>query len=334
MNEHRINIVEIPMKKEHPDADALSIVVIDGTTMVINDSWSVGDKAVLIPADFFVPDTEPFQFLKKSSSTLKPKHRRIKPMKLRGVWSEGLMLPAAELGVDHLPVGTDVMELLGIERYDFENVNHNPKIGEVQDVLTEEPPGITINKYKLHNYKQYKNMLVKGEQVRITEKIHGSNFRAVNVNGKVYLGTRNMWVDPDDSPSPQAKFLRSGFGNDVRCWLVDNPGKVLFGEVFGWVASLRYGKKQGEIHFRAFDVWNQAEGQWELPPEELSVPVLYEGPFSQEIADQYVDGDTHIEGAEHFREGVVIEPLPPRRDPHIGRCKFKYVSNVYLASGK
>jgi len=74
MSEHEILVVEIPEIEKHPDADALGIVHFDGVTMVINDQWKTGDKAVLIPADFIVPAIPAFAFLGD-----KPKHRRIKP---------------------------------------------------------------------------------------------------------------------------------------------------------------------------------------------------------------------------------------------------------------
>ena len=91
--EHTILVVLIPEIEKHPDADALGIVEIEGTTIVVNDQWKKGDKAVLIPADFLVPEIEAFAFL-----GTKVKHRRIKPRKLRGVWSEGLLMPVGALG--------------------------------------------------------------------------------------------------------------------------------------------------------------------------------------------------------------------------------------------
>jgi len=326
--EHEIHIVVIPEKEVHPYADALSIVRINGEQLVINHEWETGDKAVLIPADFFVPNTKPFEFLGG-----KAKHRRIKPRSIRGVWSEGLMLPVTEFPeLDGLPVGTNVMQILGIERYDFENVFHNPKISTIQDVLTGEPPGITTKKYQLLNYKKDGAVLVPGEHVRVTEKIHGSNACYGLVNGKVYIGTRNMWVDWEKSPSPQAKFYRSPAAEELKEWLEANPNKLIYGEVFGWVASLRYGAEPNQVFFKAFDVWDEHRG-WCEPPGYLSVPVLYQGPFNEDVVKGFVDGKSMIQGADHIREGIVIEPLPSRHDEYLGRLKFKWVSNDYLAGG-
>lgn len=349
MNEHEILVVEIPEIENHPDADALGIVRFDGVTIVINDQWKTGDKAVLIPSDFIVPAIPAFAFLGD-----KPKHRRIKPKKLRGVWSEGLLMPVTELPdivVDHpywgkhfdtfdkIPVGFDVMGLLGIERYDFENKEHNPSYVDSGDPLTCEPPGLCISKYSLHPYKKYASKLVLGDEVVITEKIHGTNHKMVysSTDNKLYIGSRTQWKDPLFLTSPHTRMQTCANGQVALCWCQDNPDKVLFGEVFGWVAGLRYGAEQGKLFYRAFDVWNNITKEWEEVPDELQeikVPELYRGPWDPAIAESLVDGQSTIPGANHIREGIVIEPTNGKRDAHIGRRKFKYVSNTFLSLGK
>ncbi len=339
MSEHEILVVEIPEIEKHPDADALGIVHFDGVTIVINDQWKTGDKAVLIPADFIVPAIPAFAFLGD-----KPKHRRIKPKKLRGVWSEGLLMSLSELNIEamtnnQVKVGDCVMELIGIERYDFENKEHNPSYVDSGDPLTGEPSGLCISKYTLHPYKKYVHKLVLGEEVVITEKIHGTNHRMLvsAVDEKLYIGSRTQWKDPLFLTSPHTRMQICAHGQVAMCWCQDNPDRVLFGEVFGWVAGLRYGAEQGQLFYRAFDVWNNNTKEWEEVPEELKeikVPELYRGPWDPAIAESLVDGPSMIPGADHIREGIVIEPKNSKRDPHIGRRKFKYVSNDYLASGK
>lgn len=333
MNDHEILVVVIPEIEKHPDADALGVVEIDGTTIVVNNQWNTGDKAVLIPSDFFVPDTPEFAFL-----GTKPKHRRIKPKKLRGVWSEGLLMPVAELGLPaDIALGTDVMETLGIERYDYENVAHNPNYSACQEATTGDPPGICIGTYKLHPYKKYRNKLVLDEEVLITEKIHGTNWRAVYIEeeDKIYVGSRNLWKDVTDRTSVHTQIMYTPVAQDITDWLYANPNKVLFGEVYGWVSSLRYGAKPKELFFRAFDVWDNDNKRWLEPPNSLPrAPILYSGPWHPSIAEKLVDGQSEIPGAGHMREGIVIECIPDRRDSHIGRVKLKYVSNDYLASGK
>jgi len=72
------------------------------------------------------------------------------------------------------------------------------------------------------------------------------------------------------------------------------------------------------------------------------VPILYQGPFSQELVAQYTDGPTTMceaqdAGAFGGREGIVITPLIERiADAMVptstnGRVIFKSVSADYLA---
>ena len=331
--EHTILVVLIPAIEKHPDADALGTVEIEGTTIVVNDQWKKGDKAVLIPADFLVPEIEAFAFL-----GAKVKHRRIKPRKLRGVWSEGLLMPVGALGLpEDIATGTDVMGALGIERYDYENTAHNPNFSACQEATTGDPPGITIGTYKLHPYKKYRTKLVEGEEVLITEKIHGTNWRAVYIaeEDKLYVGSRNLWKDPQDLTSPHTQILQKEVCADIISWCKANPNQVVFGEVYGWVSSLRYGAQPGELLIRLFDVWDNDNKVWREPPTSLpTAPKLYRGPWDPALAETLVDGESRLPFANNIREGIVIECLPDRRDSHLGRVKLKYVSNDYLASGK
>lgn len=61
------------------------------------------------------------------------------------------------------------------------------------------------------------------------------------------------------------------------------------------------------------------------------VPVLYGGPFSEEMLQLYTDGLEMVSGeAIHIREGVIIRPLVEPTHPEIGRVILKSVSQDYL----
>ena len=118
-------------------------------------------------------------------------------------------------------------------------------------------------------------------------------------------------------------------------------GVYVLGDIFGpKVQDLRYG--QTEKSFRVFDICvaaNRSEKKY-LPPHEVRkaaervgldcVPVLYEGPWSPALLDQYLDGPSAVPGADHIREGAVIRPLVERYDPRLGRVIVKAVSERYL----
>ncbi len=117
---------------------------------------------------------------------------------------------------------------------------------------------------------------------------------------------------------------------------------IVFGEMIGMgIQDMHYGTK---FDFRAFDI--MVECKYLDFEEKLSllenfnvahVPVLYRGPFSQKVLEEYVDGPTTMckkEDAGPFsgREGIVITPIKERYDPNIkgdGRVILKAVSFAY-----
>ena len=60
------------------------------------------------------------------------------------------------------------------------------------------------------------------------------------------------------------------------------------------------------------------------------VPILYIGPYSKDVVEKFMNGQTVIEGASHVREGVVIKPLIEEWNQKIGRLILKAVSPDYL----
>lgn len=110
---------------------------------------------------------------------------------------------------------------------------------------------------------------------------------------------------------------------------------IFFGEIIGkGVQDLNYNVEKGT--FRVFDIW--VDGQF-LNYDELTrvteaaelemVPVVYIGPFSDDILQQNTKGLTFINKA-HIREGVVVKPLVERTSEWIGRVILKSVSEDYL----
>jgi hypothetical protein len=117
--------------------------------------------------------------------------------------------------------------------------------------------------------------------------------------------------------------------------MITNPEHVLYGEVFGWVQPLKYGAKQGQLFFRAFDIlrgpeYMDAEEFVAALPEERRAPSLGVMPFDFEKLQALADGQSLVKGANHVREGIVIKPLKERKHWKLGRVVLKLVSNKYL----
>lgn len=157
MSTHEIPVIRIDKVVKHPNADTLGITEVFGWTCCVKlDDFKEGDLAVYIPPDYVVPKTTQFEFLGD--------HRRIRVKKLRGIISQGLIIKAPEGSKE----GDDVMELLGIERY--EPPIQNSKITGGQ---AEGGNSLFSPKYDVESFQRYPNILQEGEEVLVTEKIHG-----------------------------------------------------------------------------------------------------------------------------------------------------------------
>src|SRR5260370_38515119 len=92
-SEFVVECVKLGPLVKHPNADTLSIVQVDGYPCIVkNDTFKEGDLAVYIPVDSLVPthreELPDFHFLAKPDRT----HHRVRAIKLRGVFSMGLLI--------------------------------------------------------------------------------------------------------------------------------------------------------------------------------------------------------------------------------------------------
>lgn len=358
MSTHEVRVIRIREIEKHPNADKLGLVRIDGYTCAVAlGQFKPGDLAVYIEPDYVVPDLPQYAFLGG--------HRRIKSKKLRGTWSQGLLMPLNDLGIVARE-GDNVMRELNITRYEPPQPGESrpgrngAKTGNSQ---AEKPhaslAGVAV--YDLENLRKHSSEIAEGEFVVITEKIHGCNARYAYRNGRMWCGSRTQWRKSGRqswwdklktrvvrlwrrSKRPNADLTA---GNvwwrvlDTHQWIVDwckaHQDCVLFGEVFGDVQDLKYGAEKGQLFFRAFDVMRDGKFvdavafNTELGLSHAQrAPVLYTGPYSRSHAEDLALRDSVL--AKHLSEGVVVKPLQEKRG-WCGRVALKLVSDRYLSRG-
>src|SRR5581483_6767822 len=111
---------------------------------------------------------------------------------------------------------------------------------------------------------------------------------------------------------------------------------AVFGEVFGQVQDLKYGAKKGETFFRAFDVFDTANGRYLDHDAAIKatkeagidwVPVLFEGPYNESAVRELAAGKSTL--ADNIREGVVVKPRVERYHGDLGRVILKVISLDY-----
>ena len=102
-----------------PDADNIETIGVLGWECVSKkNEFKEGDKCVYFEIDSLLPEIPEFEFLRKSCWNPTFNKFRLKTVKLRKQLSQGLALPLSMFPDLDLEVGTDVTELLGVEKYE------------------------------------------------------------------------------------------------------------------------------------------------------------------------------------------------------------------------
>jgi RNA ligase (TIGR02306 family) len=324
MTEFHVNIVRIGEIVKHPNADLLSITHVHGgyPCIIRTGDFQEGDLAVYIPIDTVLPDTEPFAFLGNSD------RKRLKAKKLRGIFSMGLLIEP--------PKGTkeddDVAELMGIERY--EPPLQMSTYGECEPA----PKGWAFVHYtSIEGLRRYQNMLVPGEEVVVTEKLHGACGRYVHDGERLWVGSRTQVKRESDL----ILWWQVAHDLELEQRLAAHPMKIFFGEVFGQVGDLKYGHhRRQRASFRVFDVFDVNRGMYLNHAEAHNiamqcgldwVPFLYVGPWNENVRE-LCEGTSFL--ADHTREGFVVKPTNERFDDRIGRVILKMHGQGYLLRRK
>lgn len=328
MSTHRVDVVRISELLPHPNADRLEMCKVGGyTCLVPKGTYKVGDCAAYVEPDYIVPDTEQFAFLAGK--------RRIGAKRLRGVWSEGLLV-AAPAGAQP---GDDVMEKMGITRYEppvrwgpgGQNAGFHGPPGGLAEGVPE--PLKHLPKYDLENLKKYNQVFMPGEGVYVTEKLHGCNARYVYLDGRMWCGGRTQWRKQEPANVYWECLKQNPW---IETWCREFEGNVLYGEAFGAVQDLTYGAAPGQVMFRAFDVMTPTGKMLDsytfiaVLEAAQRVPILRASmPFDMDDLQAMAEEPSLIGGG--LREGLVVKPEQEQTHPLIGRVALKLVSNAYLS---
>jgi RNA ligase (TIGR02306 family) len=326
----RVPVVKIAKVGKHPNADSLSITQVEGCPCIFRTGdFQPGDYAIYVPVEAVVPvDSPTFAFLGDPERPSK-KTVRVKAKKLRGIFSMGILIKVPDGVNPSVQLGQDMAQLLGVKKYVEPESALKIVVGQ-----NEKDPGF-MPVYGVEHYRKYQKVLEPGEEITITEKLHGCNGRWTYRDGRLWTGSHNCIKKLD--PERPCLWWRVALDYKLEEKLKDYPGLVIYGEVYGQVQDLKYGTKPGEVRLAVFDVYDAAQGRflnWEYAAALCTklglpmVPVLYVGPYSDETTKSFVDGKSTI--ADNIREGVVIKPTTDRWDPRCGRVVLKLVSEAYL----
>ena len=354
MSEWNVEVVKINGHRPHPDADTLFMTNIhgDGRTseggypvIFKNDAFEDGQLVVYVPVDSVLPDLLEYEFIYSMLSRgedgkvkskhldidgkVKEKYRRVKAKKLRGIFSMGMMQPLPPLpeGKEKWEVGDIVHEVMGITKYE-------PPI-EMLVGDCDKDTGVLPTYTDIDGFRKFSNLFKEGEEVVLTEKLHGTNSRYIYKDGELVVGSHHrIKKHPSDSIWSKIATIY-----DLEEKLSKHEGFAIYGEIFGQgIQNLHYGSKPS---LRLFDVLDTTAGKF-LDWEDFlafckdidieHVPVLHVGPLNKELLELR-NGQSTL--ADHIREGFVIKPIHEQySNNNRGRKILKFIGEDYQLNKK
>ncbi len=350
-----VEVCKVENKAAIDGADRIEQVLIKNWWCVAGkDQYKIGDKVVYVPPDAVIPKTLSDRWgITKFCSPIDEDKVRVRACRFKGVASAGTV---QDLDDPNWEVGHDLIEHYGITKYEppFLNVSGD-----------EDTPVSDFCRYTdIENIGNFPNVLKEGEEVIVTEKIHGTNCRV----GYVYTGefqkhaeiwewmagSHNTRLKEFDSKGNRSMYWNPFDKDPTNCSLrnmimdiwMDQFARnsiIVFGELYGPGShqDMHYGQKN--LSFRAFDIcidgyymdYDKAAkflNEANIP----TVPLLYRGPFSMEKMNELVDGPTTVIDPSLInqpfkgREGIVIKPVNERFDNVLGgRAILKQISVDY-----
>ena len=272
--------------KEIPNADNIEQAIIGGWSCITKKgAHKVNDMVVVATTDAVIPldlsdNLGVTNYLRKG--------QRVRTVKLRGVYSECLLIPFTYANISSkkkVTEGSDCMDILGIIKYE-------PPIRQIQlsggrKVKYKDNPNFKVY-YKFPNAKNVNGMFTEEDVVEISRKIHGTNarygiikktklsfidkvkkfFRLADewIDYEYIYGSHNVekgsdtqgfystdvWRTIDEKYSIKEKLWNFAKQADAKCI---GDGMILYGEIYGVGIQKGYNYGLTDIHFSGFDLY-------------------------------------------------------------------------------
>lgn len=273
----------------HGNADSLELAVIGEYRSIIRKGqYKDGDLVAYIPEASLVPQSILAE-LGLEGKLSGSEGNRVKAIRLRGVMSQGLVYPARVGWIE----GQDVTEEMGITKYEpripaqFAGEQGCLKPREIHGLTQSQ--GVLTLKFDIDNFKKYNRVMIEGEEVVVTEKIHGtfSCYAAIPedywnpdlLQGKYVVSSKGLikngiFIKDNEANANNtylkaakkfrlgeiADLIRSNLNGRATKYKSSREADVgpvwIMGEVFGRSVQklLPYGIESGDFDFRAFDI--------------------------------------------------------------------------------
>lgn len=282
-------IAKVNEVKAIPGADNIELVVAGGWNCISKKGEIIeGDNVIIATTDAVIPEGLSDEM---GVTNYLRKGNRVRTVKLRGVYSECLIIPhkylhgRTTMGDWDLKEGSDCMDIFGISK--FEPPVKQIQLASGRKIKYKDNPNFHIY-YKFPNLKNVAGMFTDEDFVEITRKIHGTNARYGIVKKtkltffdkvKKFLGLADEWIDYEyvvGSHNVEKGSDSQGF-YDTNVWYnMDDElniksklwqivkstysaseigsGFVIYGEIYGKGVQKNYEYGLDTIDFAGFDV--------------------------------------------------------------------------------
>ena len=330
-------------------ADNIELAVIGGWNCITKKGeYKVDDLVIIATTDAIIPQNlsdamNVTNYLRKGG--------RVRTVKLKGVYSECLIIPNKFIFTGYYKEGSDMMDKLSIHKYE-------PPVKQIQlasgrKIKYRDNPNFHVY-YKFPNLKNVDGMFTGDDMVEITRKIHGTNARYGIVKKtklslidkiKKFFGSKwieyefivgshnvekgsesqgfydtNVWYDIEKKYNIKKKLWDYIKIKDVFDPSDIGEGIILYGEIYGPGIQKNYDYGLKDIKFAGFDVKVKGEYLGSTSSKLLInnildlpyVEVLHFGYWSQGIQDKYTFNN-FIPGTKVPEEGIVIKHISGER---------------------
>jgi RNA ligase (TIGR02306 family) len=271
------------------NADKIELIIINGwSSIVTKGEYKISDLCIIAVTDAIIPETlaeslNIKNFLRKGN--------RVRTIKLKGVYSDCLLIPN-EIINKPLYDGMDCMKELGITKY--EPPVEMRQLPSGRKIKYKDNPKFQVY-YKFPNIKNVPDIFNENDDVEITRKIHGTNSRygfvkkvklslldkiklflnnKFNIGGTkwkycnyefIYGSSRvqkgsdsngfyetDVWKEIADRYNIKKKLFKTLDYEDIRPILGD--GIILYGEIYGPEIQKNYDYQLKDIDIKFFDI--------------------------------------------------------------------------------
>jgi RNA ligase (TIGR02306 family) len=325
-----------------PNADNIELVIAGGWNAITKKGeFQVDDLTVIATTDAVIPEKLSEEM---GVTSYLRKGGRVRTVKLRGVYSECLIIPLKYIPfMENYYDGKDMMNVMDVYKYE-------PPVKQIQlasgrKIKWRDNQNFHIY-YKFPNLKNVDGMFTEEDLVEITRKVHGTNARYGIVKKsklsfwdkvKKFFRLADAWIDYEyiygshncEKGSDSQGFYSTDVWRTIaekydikeKLWsYIKNrnvevgEGIILYGEIYGAGIQKNYDYSLTDIEFAGFDVKLKGEylstyDAWNLVKDHLKLPyveILHYGDWTQEIQDKFTFNN-FIEGTKVPHEGIVIK---------------------------